>query len=231
MAEDIGMRSELLLCYAILPPTNALPQGFSGGPLSVKVGDALVHAGVNIRPVYGGTEFGPTTPLIGQKEGNAEDWSWMQFSDRVKVRWVPQRVDILNVSTWWVSPSRVVCRRATHGLRLTMGRAPRHTNLALKICRIAGICNKRYMGASSESRGSLEDVCQSQPIVYSWLIELLHSIGRADDVVILASGENVVPATHGEHYHFVPSDRRYSYLRSRRNQVGVLLELRLGRSQ
>jgi hypothetical protein len=74
----------------ILPPTNALPQGFSGGPLSVKVGDALVHAGVNIRPVYGGTEFGPTTPLIGQKEGNVEDWSWMQFSDRVKVRWVPQ---------------------------------------------------------------------------------------------------------------------------------------------
>jgi len=65
--KTLGMRSELLLCYADLTPTNALPQGFSGGPLSVKVGDALVHAGVNIRPVYAVLNSAP--PPTHRSEG------------------------------------------------------------------------------------------------------------------------------------------------------------------
>jgi hypothetical protein len=63
-----------------------------------------------------------------------------------------------------------------------------------------------------------------QPIVYSWLIELLHSIGRADDVVILASGENVVPAPMESIIISSPLIGGTLIFGRGRNQVGVLLE-------
>lgn len=60
----------------------------------MKIGDALVHAGVQIHNIYGGTEFGSTTTLLGDAEERKgrkpEDWSWMRFSKRVNVRWIPQ---------------------------------------------------------------------------------------------------------------------------------------------
>ncbi|KAJ7623601.1 putative aminoadipate reductase [Roridomyces roridus] len=62
---------------------------FSGGPLPPRVGDALVEAGVNLVPVYGGTEFGPISSIV-RREEDAKDWAWHQFSDVPKLRWAAQ---------------------------------------------------------------------------------------------------------------------------------------------
>lgn len=73
---------------------------FGGGPLAVKVGDALARSGVNIVSLYGTTEFGcPTTLEVLPSQGNGVDgrsapdscdWAYMRFSKGVNVRWVPQ---------------------------------------------------------------------------------------------------------------------------------------------
>ncbi|KAJ3517676.1 hypothetical protein NLJ89_g350 [Agrocybe chaxingu] len=63
--------------------------GYGGGPISAKVGDALVAAGINLSSLYGGTEFGiSTVPALGR--GNECDWEWVQFSDKITVNWAPQ---------------------------------------------------------------------------------------------------------------------------------------------
>ncbi|KAJ6601010.1 putative aminoadipate reductase [Mycena vulgaris] len=64
---------------------------YSGGPLASRVGDSLFSQGVNVIPLYGATEFGvPTTLKRHQEEIDAGEWSWMRFSSRVSVRWMPQ---------------------------------------------------------------------------------------------------------------------------------------------
>lgn len=60
---------------------------FAGGPLSPRLGDRLVAAGVMVRPAYGGTEFGAVTRVIPRK-GDEKDWEWMEFSDRAHVQWI-----------------------------------------------------------------------------------------------------------------------------------------------
>ncbi|KAG6812313.1 hypothetical protein H0H93_013889, partial [Arthromyces matolae] len=63
--------------------------GYSGGAVAPKLGNFLAAAGVKFRPGYGGTEFGsPTLPL--PRPGDENEWEYMEFSDRTKVRWVPQ---------------------------------------------------------------------------------------------------------------------------------------------
>ncbi|KAF9810700.1 hypothetical protein IEO21_06834 [Rhodonia placenta] len=71
---------------------------YAGGPLSEKNGTKLTNAGVDLVCIYGGTEFGVPSACfdleLGAKNNPAgktrEDWQWMQFTDRVKVRWEPQ---------------------------------------------------------------------------------------------------------------------------------------------
>ena len=49
----------------------------------------MIASGVKLCPVYGGTEFGgPTLPF--KEKGDEGDWAYMEFSDRVKVRWASQ---------------------------------------------------------------------------------------------------------------------------------------------
>ncbi|KAJ7625698.1 putative aminoadipate reductase, partial [Roridomyces roridus] len=64
---------------------------YTGGPLAERVGDKLVKDGVNLVPIYAATEFG-TASIIKrhQKEVEAGEWTWLRFSDRVHVRWMPQ---------------------------------------------------------------------------------------------------------------------------------------------
>ncbi|KAF7329341.1 Acetyl-CoA synthetase-like protein [Mycena kentingensis (nom. inval.)] len=63
---------------------------FSGGPLATKVGDFLVEKGIKLAPIYGGTEFGAGNTLIrGDKDTLLSEWTWMEFSKRVNVRWAP----------------------------------------------------------------------------------------------------------------------------------------------
>lgn len=66
---------------------------FGGGPLSHQIGDALTRAGVNIRSLYGATEFGvPTTLELPHKKfmRTPDDWNYLSFSDLAKPRWVHQ---------------------------------------------------------------------------------------------------------------------------------------------
>ncbi|TFK33796.1 acetyl-CoA synthetase-like protein [Crucibulum laeve] len=62
--------------------------GYGGGHISQQLGDSLVSAGVTLRALFGATEFGATSLL--KMEDDAATWGWIQFSDRVNLRWAPQ---------------------------------------------------------------------------------------------------------------------------------------------
>ncbi|KAF9223036.1 acetyl-CoA synthetase-like protein [Gyrodon lividus] len=61
---------------------------YGGGPLAVKVGNALCAAGVTIGAGYGGTEFGGPVLTPNKKDIVNGDWNWFRFADYI--RWVPQ---------------------------------------------------------------------------------------------------------------------------------------------
>ncbi|TFK74139.1 putative aminoadipate reductase [Pluteus cervinus] len=62
---------------------------FGGGPLAPKLGQELVQSGVNIRSIYGGTEFGPVS-VFKTEPSTEDDWDWFEFHENVPIRWVPQ---------------------------------------------------------------------------------------------------------------------------------------------
>ncbi|KIK92302.1 hypothetical protein PAXRUDRAFT_147631 [Paxillus rubicundulus Ve08.2h10] len=66
---------------------------FAGGPLPVKVGDALWAAGVPLCTNYGGTEFGSPFAIANKKDIADGDWGSVRFGDGIEVRWAPQGGD------------------------------------------------------------------------------------------------------------------------------------------
>ncbi|CAA7263094.1 unnamed protein product [Cyclocybe aegerita] len=62
---------------------------YGGGPLSQKVGDQIVAAGVNLHGSYGGTEFGSPT-LIRLQRWREQDWEWIRLADTTTVNWADQ---------------------------------------------------------------------------------------------------------------------------------------------
>ncbi|KAJ7087944.1 putative aminoadipate reductase [Mycena belliarum] len=62
---------------------------FSGGSVPPRIGDLLVNSGVNLRACYAGTEFGAISKFF-PRPGDEADWAWIEFSDRIKLRWEPQ---------------------------------------------------------------------------------------------------------------------------------------------
>ncbi|KAF8199438.1 putative non-ribosomal peptide synthetase [Pholiota molesta] len=69
--------------------SSLLQVRFSGGALSPAIGQFLFENGVKLATSYGGTEFGaPCASSI--REGDEQDWEYIEFSERSKVRWVPQ---------------------------------------------------------------------------------------------------------------------------------------------
>ena len=77
---------------------NSIPQRYAGGPLSTGTGNKLVAAGVKLVSVFGATEVGAPTLLFDTDDSHgpdadvktSADWSWMQFSDRARTRWIDQ---------------------------------------------------------------------------------------------------------------------------------------------
>ncbi|KAJ7899903.1 putative aminoadipate reductase [Mycena leptocephala] len=63
--------------------------GCSGGSVPPRVGDTLANAGVKLRALYAGTEFGALSILVPQR-GDEAEWEWIQFYDKIKLRWAPQ---------------------------------------------------------------------------------------------------------------------------------------------
>jgi len=62
-------------------------QAFGGGPLAKKTGDSLVAAGVKLSSVYGSTECGPFTSIIGTPE-DVKHWEWIRLHPNSKIRLV-----------------------------------------------------------------------------------------------------------------------------------------------
>ncbi|KAF7347156.1 Acetyl-CoA synthetase-like protein [Mycena venus] len=83
---------KLLVCIFFEHDYEEVPifgQAYSGGPLPLRTGDFLSSQGVNIVPVYAGSEFGAVTVLKPKSEVESDEWAWIRFSSRVNVRWVP----------------------------------------------------------------------------------------------------------------------------------------------
>ena len=73
-------------------------QVFAGGPLSTAGGNKLVEAGVRLQSTYGLTECGGPSKCYRVDQSlppdapvkTKWDWEWLEMSDRVKPRWIPQ---------------------------------------------------------------------------------------------------------------------------------------------
>lgn len=48
-----------------------------------------MESGVALKTVYGGTETGGPA-FSSSRAGDEREWEYLEFSDRCKVRWVPQ---------------------------------------------------------------------------------------------------------------------------------------------
>lgn len=66
--------------------TRHIAQYYGGGPLPPHTGDYLVSRGVKIVTAYGATELG----IVVRLSVPAEDWLYVEFSERCNIRWVPQ---------------------------------------------------------------------------------------------------------------------------------------------
>ncbi|KAF8901178.1 acetyl-CoA synthetase-like protein [Gymnopilus junonius] len=62
---------------------------YSGGGLPSALGDSLVDSGIYLVSIFGGTEFGPVAHIFRRK-GEERSWQYVEFSERVSVRWDPQ---------------------------------------------------------------------------------------------------------------------------------------------
>ncbi|KZP33068.1 acetyl-CoA synthetase-like protein [Athelia psychrophila] len=159
---------------------------FGGGPLSVKTGDALSRAGVNLVNVYGATEIGNVCRfLTDTTERSPEDWNYIQFSDKTNVRWVPQADGSFESQFLDTEVHRV----SVHNL-------PDVKGYATNDCWVP-----------HPTRPNL------------WRI-----VGRLDDVLVLATGEKMVPAPTEDLIMSSPLVTGTVVFGRGRHQVGLLLE-------
>ncbi|KAF7985842.1 hypothetical protein HWV62_526 [Athelia sp. TMB] len=165
---------------------------YAGGPLAIKVGDALVRSGVNIVMFYGATEIGCPTFFPPKVKGACEtstsgtsDWNYMRFSAAVDVRWVPQgdgtfESQFLDTNLHKVS--------------------------------VVNLPNVRGYASS--------DLWAPHPTKP----DLWKIVGRRDDVLVLASGENMVPTPMESVITTSPLVGGAVVFGHGRNQAGVLIE-------
>ncbi|KAF9463989.1 putative nonribosomal peptide synthetase [Collybia nuda] len=65
---------------------------YSGGPLAQKLGNRLADLGVNLKAIYGGTEFGAPT-YVEVTPGREHLWEYMEFGPKDNIRFVDQGND------------------------------------------------------------------------------------------------------------------------------------------
>ncbi|KIJ62359.1 hypothetical protein HYDPIDRAFT_114895 [Hydnomerulius pinastri MD-312] len=159
---------------------------FGGGPLPMKIGNALWAAGVSISGGYGGTEFGCPVANADPKDIADGDWLWMRFPEQIKVRWVPQGDETYECQILTTETNQM----AVENLPDVKGYAT-------------------------------ADLFVKHPTKDMWRI-----VGRADDVIILASGEKTVPAPMESVIASSPLLQGVAMFGRERNQVGILIEPR-----
>ncbi|EKM50221.1 uncharacterized protein PHACADRAFT_153694 [Phanerochaete carnosa HHB-10118-sp] len=169
---------------------------FAGGPLSSKTGGELVAEGVRLYPWYGGTEFGPHTRVFDM----ADDAPPSAAPADAKTR-----------ADWeWLSFSeRVRCRWVPEG---------------------DGTFELQYLTCATH-RPSVENLEDTRGYATSDLWEphpskqgLWRITGRKDDVIVLGSGEKVVPIPQEGLIASSPMVHGAVMFGRARNQCGVLVE-------
>ncbi|KIK79350.1 hypothetical protein PAXRUDRAFT_36462 [Paxillus rubicundulus Ve08.2h10] len=176
---------------------------FGGGPLAVKVGDALWAAGVSLCSSYGGTEFGTPVAAANKQDIADGDWGWMRFGDDINVRWVSQGDDTYEC--------QVLVRSIHHVIWSIANKLHQSTEN-----------NRVAVENLPDVRGyATADIFVKHPTKDMWKI-----IGRVDDVIMLASGEKTVPAPIESIINSSPLVKGAVMFGRERNQAGILVEPR-----
>ncbi|KAN0080413.1 hypothetical protein V8E55_009979 [Tylopilus felleus] len=155
-----------------------------GGPISDKIGNALWAAGANISIAYGGTEFGSPLSARSRSEVQHGEWMWVQFSEDIQARCVPQGNGTYECQVLTTENNQVSIENLTD--------------------------TKGY---------ATSDLFIKHPTKNLWKI-----VGRADDVIALASGEKIVPILMEGIIVTSPFVQGVIMFGRERNQVGVLVE-------
>ncbi|KAG1866982.1 putative aminoadipate reductase [Suillus tomentosus] len=177
---------------------------YGGGPLSEKKGDFLTTAGIPLAQLYGATECGPVSilpPRDSVVNGNPY-WQWVEFSDTVNIRWAPHDLDLYECQI-------LVCKRAQSKLHVRLASLQRSDKLQPSIENLPDV--QGY---------ATNDLFVRHPTQkHLWKI-----VSRADDVIVLSSGEKTVPSQMETVISCCPYVNGAVMFGRERNQVGVLIE-------
>lgn len=203
---------------------NCKFQIFGGGPLATKIGHELVAAGVKLSSSYGTTEVGtPTAPFRENQGRSPLDWQYTRFSSRVNVRFIPQPDGVTYESEFLV---RGLDRFLSGNLYL-----PIHQD-----SEFYKVCAHNLPDVKGFSTNDLWVPHPTKPDLWKmWVDFHIHicvlginlcdfRVGRRDDVLILASGENVAPDPLENHIIASALVLGIVVFGHGRNQVGALVE-------
>ncbi|KAJ7236044.1 hypothetical protein B0H12DRAFT_1256714 [Mycena haematopus] len=180
---------------------------YGGGPLPFRVGDSLFKQGVNIITAYGASEFGAVTDVkVRQAELDAGEWNWVRFCDHVNIRWVP-------ASGERVFECQLLTVRETHQLAVE------------NLPDVKGYAT-RDLFERHPTKPDLYKMrvffCPLQEIANGY--KYINSVGRVDDVIVMANGEKAVPGPMEDIMVANPFISSAVMFGRERNQVGVLIE-------
>ncbi|KAF7973245.1 hypothetical protein HWV62_15753 [Athelia sp. TMB] len=167
---------------------------YAGGPLATKVGDTLARAGINIISMYGATEFGCTTTL----ELPSPQSSAGDRSASEPSEWAYMRFS-KGVNVRWVPQGDGTFESQFLTTEF-------HKMCVTNLPDVSGYASNDLWTPHPTKAGL-------------WKI-----VGRLDDVLILASGENMVPAPMESVIMSSPLVSGAVVFGRGRHQVGVLIE-------
>ena len=188
----------------------------------MKIGNALSAAGVPVVTGFGATECGIITSIPSREDIADGDWKWVRIADGIDVRWIPEGDDMHECYVL-VRPSFTVSIMVTdittgyRSVSCSRGESRRRKR----------ICDRRFVCKAPHKR-YVEDVSSFLCGVYFILLTLYvdNSVGRRDDVIVLASGEKTVPAPMESIISSCPKVQGVVMFGRQRNQVGILIEPR-----
>ncbi|KAG6858113.1 hypothetical protein C0995_002487, partial [Termitomyces sp. Mi166 len=156
--------------------------GYSGGSLAPKLGNHLIDTGVHIHAIYGGTEFGAPSFTMS-RVGEEREWEYMRFSDRVKIRWVPQgdgTFECQFLVRYVLDPFFSIMIFDFSSTRMLKSSVPqaweKHSPMVLNLPDAEGYATADLWAPHPTKK------------------DLWKIVGRVDDVIVHSSGEKTVPA-------------------------------------
>ncbi|KAK1220933.1 hypothetical protein PQX77_016273 [Marasmius sp. AFHP31] len=194
----------------------------TGGPLDVESGDALIREGVQLRTIYGGTEFGQINHLRG-RPGDEKEWQYMEFNEsRVGVRWLDAggsnrgEIVLLHTETHVPAISNLPEDVAQKFTNTTHHEATEVDNW-VKGDNTTPLIDEKTNLVKGYSTNDVWERHSTKP----WLFKL---VGRVDDVLIHSSGEKTVPGPMEKIIMESPHVKGAIIFGHGRPQPGVLIE-------